>query len=40
MPLYLVYAPGEPDAPRVLSELLSLDEVVTALAESGSRKTG
>ena len=40
VPLYLVYAPGAPDHPRVLSELLSVDEVVTALAESAERSAG
>lgn len=39
VPLYLVYAPGAPDRPRVLSELLSVQEVVTALAESADRGT-
>lgn len=33
VPLYLVYDPSQPDRPRVLSELLTQDAVVTALAE-------
>jgi thiol:disulfide interchange protein DsbD len=35
VPLYLVYDPGDPDRPRVLSELLTQDAVVAALAEAG-----
>jgi thiol:disulfide interchange protein DsbD len=37
VPLYLVYGPEAPDHPRVLSELLSVDEVLTALAEGAFR---
>ncbi len=31
VPLYLVYSPDRPDAPRVLSELLSTEEVLSAI---------
>ena len=34
VPLYLVYDPAEPGRPRVLSELLTQDAVVTALARA------
>ena len=34
VPLYLVYDPADPDRPRVLSELLTQDAVVAALAEA------
>lgn len=33
VPLYLVYDPAQPARPRVLSELLTQDAVITALAE-------
>ncbi len=40
VPLYLVYDPTTPQAPTVLSELLSQNEVLTALAAaSGNRRT-
>jgi thiol:disulfide interchange protein DsbD len=38
VPLYLVYDPADPDQPRVLSELLTQDAVVTALAETRSTR--
>ena len=31
VPLYLLYVPETPDSPRVLSELLSVREVVAAI---------
>ncbi len=34
VPLYLVYDPADPDRPRVLSELLTQEAVVAALAEA------
>jgi thiol:disulfide interchange protein DsbD len=34
VPLYLVYEPGRPDEPQILSELLSQREVLTALEPS------
>ena len=34
VPLYLVYRPHAPDSPRVLSELLTRGEVLSALAEA------
>ncbi|MEM9175849.1 MAG: thioredoxin family protein [Myxococcota bacterium] len=34
VPLYLVYSPERPDAPRVLSELLTADEVLVAIDEA------
>lgn len=34
VPLYLVYDPADPDRPRVLSELLTQDAVVAALADA------
>jgi thiol:disulfide interchange protein len=34
VPLYLVYAAGEPDRPQVLPELLSVDLVLDALARA------
>ncbi len=36
VPLYLVYAPGRPEAPRVLPELLSVGEVVESLREAAT----
>lgn len=37
VPLYLVYTAGDPDHPRVLPELLSVDLVLDALASSAAR---
>jgi thiol:disulfide interchange protein DsbD len=37
VPLYLVYDPATPDRPRVLSELLTQDAVIAALAMSSTR---
>jgi len=34
VPLYLVYAPGRPDAPEVLPEVLTVDRVLQALARA------
>src|SRR5690606_15270460 len=39
VPLYLVYDPAAPDAPRVLSELLTQDAVLAALEAVAPRRT-
>ena len=38
VPLYLVYSPDRPDAPRVLSELLTTEEVLAAIDAARSTK--
>ncbi len=39
VPLYLVYSPDRPDAPRVLSELLSASEVLAAIDAATPRRS-
>ena len=40
VPMYLVYAPGRPDQPEVLPELLTTDGVVAALERAAAAGQG